>query len=435
MQDEDEGEGLPKNPNGMLRRLEAQEQLDAGAERAQFATATLTDEQDQAVGKAQKWLADFRNPLTRARTRQVHTIGGYAGVGKTLLTGILAQRLSTSLRVAFAAPTGKASTVLGRSLVAGGVKPLFCGTVHRLIYAPTRNGGTVEWVRRQGLSREYDLIVVDEASMVGEDMLTDLLATKLPILAVGDHGQLPPVGEAVHLMSAPDSCLETVHRQALDNPVVAFATAVRQGLDWKKLLRESKDPRLTRGDVLDATRLTMNAFRGALGRPMTEDPLVLCGKNQTRVMLNNAARTGMPKTPVPGDRVICLRNAYLSGMLLANGFCGRIDQLYESTNPAKLKARVVFADEGLALLDGTLCASQFNRPQTYKEPEEAGGHAWDDLGLLFDYGYAKTAHKAQGSQADHVILLVEDFQGSREDFQRWLYTAATRCVKTLTVLC
>ena len=51
----------------------------------------------------------------------------------------------------------------------------------------------------------------------------------------------------------------------------------------------------------------------------------------------------------------------------------------------------------------------------------------------FDYGYALTVHKAQGSQWDNVVLFDESW-AFKETRQRWLYTAITRAAKSLTVV-
>ncbi|MFM8749772.1 ATP-binding domain-containing protein, partial [Rhabdaerophilum sp.] len=51
----------------------------------------------------------------------------------------------------------------------------------------------------------------------------------------------------------------------------------------------------------------------------------------------------------------------------------------------------------------------------------------------FDYGYALTVHKAQGSQWDKVVLFDESF-AFREHRARWLYTAVTRAAKALTIV-
>ena len=48
-------------------------------------------------------------------------------------------------------------------------------------------------------------------------------------------------------------------------------------------------------------------------------------------------------------------------------------------------------------------------------------------GDLFDFGYAMTVHKAQGSQAKRVVLFEERFAKMTEDeWRKWLYTAITR---------
>ena len=55
-------------------------------------------------------------------------------------------------------------------------------------------------------------------------------------------------------------------------------------------------------------------------------------------------------------------------------------------------------------------------------------------GDLFDFGYALTVHKAQGSQAKRVILFEERFsQMTDDEWRRWLYTAVTRAEEELFI--
>ena len=57
------------------------------------------------------------------------------------------------------------------------------------------------------------------------------------------------------------------------------------------------------------------------------------------------------------------------------------------------------------------------------------------MGDLFDFGYALTVHKAQGSQARRVLLFEERFkQMNDEDWYRWLYTAVTRAEEELIII-
>lgn len=56
-------------------------------------------------------------------------------------------------------------------------------------------------------------------------------------------------------------------------------------------------------------------------------------------------------------------------------------------------------------------------------------------GDLFDFGYALTVHKAQGSQAETVILFEERFSKmDNEQWRRWLYTGVTRAEKNLYII-
>ena len=161
------------------------------------------------------------------------TVGGYAGTGKSTVTGVFARTAQKArLLVAYIAFTGRAASVLARSLKNAGVDftlktrkdeeddylsavaasthfdmnlvtrdagPAFCGTIHRLLYKPVINDRDelLGWTKRSRLDRDYDLLVVDEASMVSDEMLLDLKAHGVPIIAVGDHGQLPRFAPAV----------------------------------------------------------------------------------------------------------------------------------------------------------------------------------------------------------------------------------------------
>jgi exodeoxyribonuclease-5 len=155
------------------------------------------------------------------------TIGGFAGVGKSSLLGVFAAE--TKLRVAYCAFTGRAASVLQRKLRAAGCNAAVT-TIHRLIYLPVIDSKTEEvlgWKKRQHLDG-IDLIVIDEASMVSGKMLDDLKIYGKPILAVGDHGQLPPVMDSGDLMKNPDLRLEKIHRQAESSPIIQFSKVVRE---------------------------------------------------------------------------------------------------------------------------------------------------------------------------------------------------------------
>lgn len=398
--------------------------------KAQFSSVQeLSPEQDNAYKKARQWLSGTLN-----RSKPIFTIGGYAGTGKTTLLGALAADLCRDRKIAFCSFTGKAASVLEKSLSANGVSPAYCGTIHRLMYRPVIDprGNVIGWATAEAL--DYDLIVVDEASMVSPAILEDMQGFGIPILAVGDHGQLPPVGEdSTNLLDDLDARLEQVRRQAMDNPVIALSVVIREGGDWRTFVKNSTDPKLVYLDQMEAVPYVMDEFKGFVDRPMSDDPLVLCATNRTRGLLNKAARSGLATEEclVESERVVCLKNAYLSGMLLANGFRGKVTSIGSARSMNQIKADVIFPDQDIELRQGIMVREQFGLETNIFQNNSQLNRPRVD-GLLFDYGYALTVHKAQGSQAERVILYVERF-GSADDFRRWLYTGVTRCTTSLVM--
>ena len=180
-------------------------------------------------------------------------MGGLAGTGKTFLTGRLASALENRRRVAYVAYTARAASVLRRNLPEStDSKPKapshvrrtaktdqffsfrtdgssYCGTLHQLLYRPVFNDReeVTGWAQRPTLDQEYDFVVVDEASMLADDALADLQRHRVPILAVGDHGQLPPVRGTSSLMAHPAVRLEQIHRQAEGSRIIRLAHHVR----------------------------------------------------------------------------------------------------------------------------------------------------------------------------------------------------------------
>jgi exodeoxyribonuclease-5 len=428
----DEDEHDDRRALGTLIRLNEYDHSDEAGDTQFSQILSLSEEQGLAEKKILEWFKTYKKGVSKP----VMTLGGYAGCGKTALLGVLASHLTNNYSVAFATLTGKAASVLERSLKANGVKPDFVGTCHRLLYSPVIDDATGEvtsWQLKPPAS--FDLIVIDEASMLSQDILNDLLALGLPILCVGDHGQLPPVGDDVGIMSNPDLTLVEVRRQAMDNPVIALSVMVRNNQDWRGFVKNSGDPRIQAISQFDLPSLVMDRFRGFRDRAMAKDPLVLCAKNETRVSLNKAARVGITDVLVEGDRIICLRNTYMKKMLLANGFRGRVSGFGYAPNPMQINAKVSFLDEGLELQNGMVCKAQFNNPKTFAKFTDVKEYfrSWHDVGLLFDYGNALTVHKAQGSQQDEVIIAVERLSGDNDQFNRWLYTGFTRASKSLIV--
>jgi exodeoxyribonuclease-5 len=386
---------------------------------------TLSQDQANALRQIGAWY--------RSQSAPFLTLGGYAGTGKTTLIAYLRKALrdfDKEATVAFCAYTGKAARVLQEKLREQKVmhRGDTVSTIHSLIYtSEERPGAQPVWVRKDKLERS--LIVVDEASMVDEAIWKDLLSFGIPILAVGDHGQLPPVGSSFNLMANPQVRLERIFRQAEGSPIIEVATLARQsgalpvkefGPGVRKLDRNSPETGQEVQELLENWR---------------PDLLILCGYNATRIKLNTAIR-GMRDVesaePQSGDVVVCLRNNRQKHIY--NGMLGRIVRVVPALGEDGAlwyEAEIELEGEDYTYT-GYIFREQFGAHETVKQvPPGPDGERGD----LWDFGYALTVHKAQGSQAPRVLVFEERFgRSSDEDWRRWLYTAVTRAERELTVI-
>ncbi|HUW98345.1 MAG TPA: AAA family ATPase [Acidiferrobacter sp.] len=131
-------------------------------------------------------------------------LSGYAGTGKTwLITHLVRACRVRRLRIAVCAPTHKAVCVIAAKLKEDGTAPTWIGTLHALLGLKLKEGpeGTmqVDLDRnpRGTYFEDYDVVVIDEASMVGLSLLSFIERFSRGghprILYVGDPGQLRPV--------------------------------------------------------------------------------------------------------------------------------------------------------------------------------------------------------------------------------------------------
>jgi exodeoxyribonuclease V len=275
-------------------------------------------------------------------------------------------------------------------------------------------GGPQFVLNRQAPAAKADLIVIDECSMVDEELGRDLLSFGQPVLVLGDPAQLPPVkGGGFFTEAEPDVMLTEVHRQARDNPIVHMSMQVREGgrLD----LGTYGESRVIRRSEIDST-MVMEADQ------------VLVGLNKTRRLYNTRLRelNGF-RNPMPaaGEKLVCLRNDKTKGLL--NGGTWNIQALRGIRNDF-IRMDVLPDDEGRRK------SVEVSVHKTFFE----GGE--EDLPFIlrresdeFTYGYALTVHKAQGSQWDNLVLFDEAY-AFREHRSRWLYTGLTRAAEKVTVV-
>lgn len=355
-------------------------------------------------------------------------------------------------------PTGKAATVLIKN---GTV----AGTVHSLIYTRNEddlnvdeNGEIVEretlsFTKKEKIDEKIRLIIVDEASMIGEDVLRDLLSFGVKCLFSGDNAQLPPVNGTCGLLKNPDYMLTEIVRQAEDNPIIRLATLAREGKT------------IPYGNYDDKVCVVGRNFLSAAERKriFLKADQIICGRNKTRAALNREIRgyKGIPEDallPVEGEKLICTLNDWekpldKSGNFhLVNGIIGTgtnirrkawtIWRPWISRRTSRRKAcgcpsippcsprggmRTGYGDRAVKLADGTIVhENNFALLHKLKSVSE-------EPICRFEFAYAVTCHKAQGSEFDFVVVFDESwaFGGERN---RWLYTAVTRAREKLLII-
>ena len=374
---------------------------------------TLTSGQDRAL----------KLTIERYRNRKPFTvIAGYAGTGKSTLVSYIVDALNIPEdKVVFATLTGKAALVLRNK---GCLNSM---TLHRLLYIPKKlpDSDEVEFVPRDFLENNPRLIVVDEASMVSKEIFDLLLSHKVYIIFLGDTFQLPAISESANILDNPHIVLTEITRQALDSPIIRLSMDIRDG---KQLIYGGqKEAR-----IIPRNKVSKGLLLGA--------DIVLCGKNITRRYLNTEIRKlkwedKYKDSPVEGDRLICLRNYWgitdIRGETpLLNGMIGTVSEI-NTTKTKLLNPRLaatftnemgdVFNQNGFCidyklLTTGETTVNKDNYMDFYRQEKP----------LEFDYGFAVTTWKAQGSEWDKVLIFEEGFPYDKETHQKFLYTSVTR---------
>lgn len=320
----------------------------------------------------------------------VAVLQGPAGSGKSYLLKYLFESLSLyEESVAFVTYTGIAAQVLQK-------QGLAATTIHKLIYNPILvNGMCVGFTRktRDELPIDLGLIVVDEFSMLSQEMLEDLLSFGIQLLLIGDQYQLPPIGRANSYTNLADVFLKEVHRQALDNPILKAATDVRQGKGLP-------------GGVYGNT-LWVGRKEDANDEWFRKDVQIITGLNKTKDNMNlTMAGTTKPKN---GDKIIFLKNDWKRG--ITNGTITNIDNIRtHGYNKYRLKIR---DPQGDVLSD-------------YLARFVLAGDTPPSKDQMFGYAYAISCHKAQGQTFDTPGVIFDESSYFRSDSQRWLYTAISR---------
>ncbi|MCV7386313.1 exodeoxyribonuclease V subunit alpha [Mycolicibacter longobardus] len=397
-----------------------------------------------------------RSAAEIALTQAVTVLTGGPGTGKTTtvarLLALLAEQAEASgrptLRIALAAPTGKAAARLTEA-VAGevaGLDPvdqarlagLQASTLHSLL--GSRPGNSSRFKHNRGNRLPHDVIVVDETSMVSLTLMARLLEAVRPqarLILVGDPDQLASVEAGAVLADLVDglaarpgtrvATLVTAHRYK--KPIGELATAIRAGDgDTVIELLGSGDEHREWIDVQSAAALADQLAQIAVPHALRVREAALLGdagealRNLDEHRLLCAHRDGPHGANHWNRQVRRWVSEHTGDPVWADWYAGR--PLLVTANDYGLGVRngdtgvVTAGNEGLRAVIAT-----------------ASGPVDFATGRLSDVDsmYAMTIHKSQGSEADVVTVLMPPVE-SRLLTRELFYTAVTRAKHKVRVV-
>jgi len=418
--------------------------------------------------------------------RFAYLLKGYAGTGKTSLTGAYVKALTgLGIKHVLLAPTGRAAKVF--SDFAG--EP--ASTIHKRIFRCDPMRPEMGFIPVKNKDRDT-IFIVDEASMIGDgqSMNSSLLGHLVNhvysspgcwLLLIGDVAQLPPVGQSdspamdervlqqYGLNTATFELRQPV-RQVRDSGILYNATLIRQLIAGKRTefkgLRAHPFSDVT---IVDPRELE-DYLTSSWAKEGEDETVVITRSNWRANMINRDIRGRIIFAEEPlqrSERLIITKNNYFwtkeslssNTDFLANGemvtvdWSGTVEDVFghkfvdvdlripgkENLVSAKLILDSLESDgpglspESLNTLTTLVIDSL---PGTLTQKLAAARKDPYINAIQAKYAYCITCHKAQGGQWRDVYIdlsgISPDAYG--EDFYRWLYTAITRCSSHLYLI-
>lgn len=350
-----------------------------------------------------------------------------AGAGKSVLSrAVLDIYREIDCAIASASLSAKAAQ---RIIEATGYP---ASTIHRLLGVNPRTGG---FIHNSQNPLTEDVIFIDEASMLNDDLMFDLVCAVnvgARIIFVGDRAQLPPIGAGCPFADLMDIgefatyTLTTVHRQAAKSGILSDANCIRQG----KIPFSQIDPRTVRGELRDMIylfrdnremmqQIAIERFVEAVESDGLDNVVLVVPRKNDCANSTTALNAAILDRLLPdrryeiehkgqtfrkGARVIQIANDYERGVV--NGEMGIVTWVIPNAKSDEICLKVNFS------MGNDTKIVEYTRGQL------------PDLQLA----YALTVHKTQGSQWDDVICVI-DVAHFALLCRELLYTGITRAKK------
>lgn len=456
---------------------------------------------------------------------------GLAGTGKTTLICKVIEEAYKQIgpptraedgravanRVVVCSPTGKAAMVLNSKLPASVKKDVRAQTIHSFIYTVpmdprqelferlhqaeadveaattddgrlaarkvmfdiqteldelSKSGVSLRFSKRtpEELYEEATIIFVDEASMVGKELASDLLAIGRPLIFLGDGNQLPPVNDdyGVNLRKPNQPCakLTQIRRQAADSDILCLSHAILQHgnlpppservkyptIDWSPHRNPLRHIRT--GEALpqfivytndsrhSINRLIRQTLYGGTGTVFGSSPTNFLPQSGEVLMIDdNAPMLNLMK----GDEITVLRVKFYAPNDARESLkpliddAGRMNAVIEFRDANGFERELpIFLNDLMMTMQSPLAidpkkASAMDQKRLY-QAKKGGGALGESLGkgaISVMYKYALTCHKSQGSEWDRVVFFNDK---PRYNNLEYIYTGITRARNQLTVV-
>ena len=402
---------------------------------------------------------------------------GAAGTGKTSITAALIGYLNSLDRpYKISAPTGRAARILGRKA------KTTTSTIHSMIYSPKSDNetGRVTFKLKIGFNSKPTIYIIDEASMIPKDvdkemglfevekgLIFDLIGyikkanVNNKIIFLGDHYQLPPIGELQSFalnkvfleqtfnLKGSAYLLTEVKRQEDGSYILENATYIRKAIDQGKSIfpiAGTKSPNIYAA--------ADNYVKGTKQEGL-ENSVAIGVSHKANQFFNELVRQRIfgraKKTLEVGDLLMVTQNWYRNGVQLYNG--DHVELLMVDWNLQEqvaglhfvpVKVRLLFAEKETIIEDYTLVDSliaiggkvdstkenelrrqRYTKNKIFSESNMPGDDRYVGA-LRLMYGHAITCNKAQGGEWKKVFINTMGIPSLK-----WQYTAVTRGINEI----
>jgi len=426
-----------------------------------------TEEQGKVL-KAMENFIDEKDPY------DFLVLCGAAGTGKTSVTAALIGYLnSLDKPYKISAPTGRAARILGRKA------KTTTTTIHSMIYSPKSDNetGRVTFKLKIGHNSKPTIYIIDEASMIPKDidkemglfevekgLIFDLIGyikkanVNNKIIFLGDHYQLPPIGELQSFALNKDFLEQTfnlkgsayllteVKRQEDGSYILENATDIRKAID------EGKSSFPIAGTKSPNIYAAADNYVSGTKKEGLENSVAIGVSHKANQFFNELVRQRIfgraKKTLEVGDLLMITQNWYRNGVQLYNG--DHVELLMVDWNLQEqvaglhfvpVKLRLLFAEKETIIEDYTLVDSliaiggkiestkenelrsqRYIKNKIFRESNIPGDDRYVGA-LRLMYGHAITCNKAQGGEWKKVFINTMGIPSLK-----WQYTAVTRGV-------